>query len=149
MQVCLLGFRHPVPLHIITLQPAYLPLPMFDFRRQQAKIDILKTTCTFVFQELVDQTPLVCKKWRELCDDSKVWDTLDLHHHHEVSESRLRRIVWLHCSTRKLILRYRRDLSQRTMIWCFFHLKNLRALDLSHCPQVSSINSKVYATSML
>ncbi|XP_063683525.1 F-box/LRR-repeat protein fbxl-1-like [Bolinopsis microptera] len=93
--------------------------------------------------ELVGQTPLVCRKWRNLSYDSKVWDTLDLHHHHEVSENQLRRIVWLHCSTRKLILRYRRDLSERSMIWCVFHLKNLRALDLSHCPQV---NSRIVST---
>ncbi|KAL5268599.1 hypothetical protein ACHWQZ_G002447 [Mnemiopsis leidyi] len=88
--------------------------------------------------ELVDQTPLVCKRWRDLCNDTTVWSTLDLHHHHQVSESMLRRIVWLHCSTRKLILRYRSDISSRSMIWCFFHLKDLRALDLSHCPQVNS-----------
>ena len=90
-------------------------------------------------QELLDQVPLVCKRWRKMSHDRTVWTTLDLYHHHEIRECQLRRMVRLHPHPTRLILRYRHDLTDRTFIWCFFHLKQLRSLDLSHCRQVYTV----------
>lgn len=110
-------------------------------KRQFSQSSLSDEVLVLVFEylsprELVDQVPLVCKRWREICYDTKVWDILDLYHHEDITETELRKIVWLHSQTKRLILRNRNDLGDRTLVWCFFHLKNLRALDLSGCSQV-------------
>ena len=39
-------------------------------------------------QELGDQVPLVCKRWRELCYDDDVWNTLDLYKYKNIKVNR-------------------------------------------------------------
>jgi len=87
-------------------------------------------------KELGDQVPLVCRRWRELCYDDDVWNTLDLYKYKNIKEAQLRHIVMQHRNIKKLILRDREDLTDRAFVWCVFHLPNLKNLDLSFCPQV-------------